>query len=122
MLQSWDTAVTANETSNWSVCTTWLINGDRYYLMEVDRRRLRVPELVRHMASKRKEYDPAHILVEYNGVGIGLIQQLEEQGIEVTGCKVKDDKIVRAGLASTCLRDRTCFSAGEARPVLCRIS
>ena len=105
LLQSWDTAVTANETSNWSVCTTWLINGDRYYLMEVDRRRLRVPELVRHMVHKRWEYEPAHILVEYNGVGIGLIQQLEEQGIEVTGCKVKDDKRVRAGIGVNLVRN-----------------
>ena len=36
---------------------------------------------------KRAEYEPAHILVEYNGVGIGLIQQLEEQGIEVTAAR-----------------------------------
>ena len=84
LLQSWDTAVTANETSNWSVCTTWLVTGERYYLMEIDRRQLRFPELVRHIAVKRAEYEPARILVEHNGVGIGLIQQLEEQGVEVT--------------------------------------
>ena len=101
LLQSWDTALTVNDSSNWSVCTTWLINGDRFYLMEVNRRRLRFPELVRHIAYKQWEYKPAYILVEYNGVGIGLIDQLEEKGIKVTACKVKDDKVVRAGLASS---------------------
>ena len=115
LLQSWDTAVTANETSNWSVCTTWLINGDRYYLMEVDRRRLRFPELVRHIAYKRKNMTPPTFLL--NTMVLGLVSS--------TSWKNKESRSRAARSRTTrsfappwlhILRDRTCFSAENLDP------
>jgi hypothetical protein len=38
ILQSWDTALKFGGSNDWSVCTTWLIQDGRYYLMHVLRR------------------------------------------------------------------------------------
>jgi hypothetical protein len=48
ILQSWDTASKLGESSDWSVCTTWLFQENKYYLMDVLRERLSVNEAARH--------------------------------------------------------------------------
>lgn len=40
IVQSWDTASKASKTNDYSVCTTWLVRGTDYYLIDVERRRL----------------------------------------------------------------------------------
>lgn len=98
--QSWDTAMTMSDNSDWSVCTTWLIHGDRYYLMEVKRGRYPFPALKRMVVAQRRCYDPAYILIERNGVGLALVQQLEAEGVPIERCVSKDEKEVRAATAS----------------------
>jgi hypothetical protein len=43
IVQSWDTASKAGELNDYSVCTTWLIQGESYYLLDVFRARLLYP-------------------------------------------------------------------------------
>src|SRR6202035_5862003 len=38
--QSWDTANKASELSDYSVCTTWRYNDNKFYLLDVFRKRL----------------------------------------------------------------------------------
>ena len=47
VVQSWDTATKAETTNDYSVCTTWLIRGRDYYLLDVLRERLEYPDLRR---------------------------------------------------------------------------
>ena len=45
IVQSWDTASKAAELNDYSVCTTWLVKGNDYYLIDVVRERLEYPNL-----------------------------------------------------------------------------
>ena len=47
IVQSWDTANKPSELSDYSVCTTWGLKGQNYYLLDVVRRKLSYPELRR---------------------------------------------------------------------------
>jgi predicted phage terminase large subunit-like protein len=100
ILQSWDTAMTSNDSSDWSACTTWLVHDGNYYLMEVLRGRYRFPELKKMVRRQIEAYDPAHVLVEYKGSGISLVQELEADGIKIEPYRSNLEKDVRAGRAS----------------------
>lgn len=45
IIQSWDTASKAGELNDYSVCTTWLLYDDNYYLLDLLRERLEFPDL-----------------------------------------------------------------------------
>ena len=47
IVQSWDTANKASELSDFSVCTSWGVAGKNLYLIDVLRRRMEYPELMR---------------------------------------------------------------------------
>ncbi len=79
IVQSWDTALTANEASDYAVCTTWLVRNHTYHLVEVCRRRLEYPELKRAFKQRREMHWPDTILVEDKGSGTALIQELREE-------------------------------------------
>ena len=40
VIQSWDTAVKNGAQNDFSVCTTWLVVGDKFYLMDLVRERV----------------------------------------------------------------------------------
>ena len=43
IIQSWDTASKLGAENDWSVCTTWQVEDNTYYLLDVERRRLDYP-------------------------------------------------------------------------------
>jgi len=46
IVQSWYVASNVGEFSDYSVCTTWFIRGDNFYLMNLLRAKLAYPELI----------------------------------------------------------------------------
>ena len=78
IVQSWDTASTAEELSNYSVCTTWLVRGDAYYLIDVFRERLTYPDLKRAVLAQYRKFQAGVVLIENKGSGISLIQDLRQ--------------------------------------------
>jgi predicted phage terminase large subunit-like protein len=80
ILQSWDTANKAGELNDFSVCTTWGIIDDRYYLLDVFRKRLNFADLKREVARQAERYSPDCILIEDKASGTQLIQDLKDQG------------------------------------------
>ena len=80
MVQSWDTAGTDRSTSDWSVCTTWFVVGERYYLVDVFRERLRYPDLKRKIAALAAQHGAIKVLIENKGTGQSLIQDLHDHG------------------------------------------
>lgn len=93
---SWDTAFTEGERADYSVGTTWLIQGDRYYLLDLVRERLGFPALQAAVVAAKKRYPGSHILVEKAGSGTSLWQSLKDQKVHVIPIKVDTDKVVRA--------------------------
>lgn len=76
IVQSWDPASTAEETSAYSVGLTFLMDGDTYYLLDVLRKKLSYPELKRRIVGLAENYEADTLLVEKDGVGGHLIQDL----------------------------------------------
>ncbi|RZS49621.1 phage terminase large subunit [Variibacter gotjawalensis] len=100
ILQSWDTASKEGGANDWSVCTTWSIVNNRFYLLDVTRQRVSYTEL-RRLAAKLHRYSGSHqVLIEEAGIGYGLLDDLQSQGIPVRGVRPEGDKIVRLALQS----------------------
>ncbi|MBU3591194.1 phage terminase large subunit [Polynucleobacter sp. 78F-HAINBA] len=78
ILQSWDTAHKSGELNDYSVCTTWRIVGDHYYLLHVLRQKLEYPQLKQKIISMAQEYKPKEVVIEDKSSGIALIQDLSE--------------------------------------------
>ena len=79
IVQSWDTASKPEEHHDYSVCTTWLIKGNEYYLLHILRERLDYPTLKRRIIKHAKDCKARVILIEDKGSGTGLIQDLRRE-------------------------------------------
>ena len=96
VIQSWDTANTAGELSDYSVCTTWGLKGQDAYLLHVLRKRLNYPDLKRAVREQAAFHRSQVILIEDKASGTSLIQDLRNDGLSsVQGCKPEGDKIMR---------------------------
>ncbi len=80
IVQSWDTAMTAHDGSDWSVCSTWAIRGGDYYLIDIYRDRHDFPSLKQKVVELRMQFNAHHVLIEDAGSGTALIQQLSQEG------------------------------------------
>ncbi len=95
VVQSWDTASKAKEYNDCSVCTTWLVRENRYYLLHVLRQRLEFPALLKMVIAHRNAFEADEVLVEEAGSGIELIQVLREEGIYPRQIQPQGDKEMR---------------------------
>jgi predicted phage terminase large subunit-like protein len=78
--QSWDCASKANEYNDYSVCTTWSVSKNKYYLIDVYRARIEFPDLKSKARQLYNAYQPAAILIEDKASGQPLIQELLDNG------------------------------------------
>jgi predicted phage terminase large subunit-like protein len=76
VLQSWDTANKSGELNDYSVCTTWGVLRQRFYLLNVFRCRLNYPELKQAVIEQFRRYQPRRVLIEDKASGTQLIQEL----------------------------------------------
>ncbi|MBL8575601.1 MAG: phage terminase large subunit [Mesorhizobium sp.] len=76
VILSLDTAASAEEHNDFSVCTTWAVFGDHYYLFDVFRRRVEFPDLKKNALSLIAKYRPNIVMIENAGTGMSLRQVL----------------------------------------------
>ena len=81
IVQSWDTANKAGELNDFSVCTTWGIDGDRFYLLHVHRMRMTFPVLKRAAKELYERFKPRKVVIEDKASGTSLIQELKREGL-----------------------------------------
>ena len=81
IVQSWDTANKSTELSDYSVCTTWGIVTDAYYLLHVYRERLNYPELKRAVRELAERFHATWVVIEDKASGTQLIQELKAEGL-----------------------------------------
>ena len=97
VVQSWDTGMTAEPTSDFTVCTTWGFRESRWYLLDLLRRRLDYPDIKREVVRLKLRWQPAIILIEYAGTGIPLAQELyNERLVRLSPVRPESDKVTRA--------------------------
>ena len=97
-VQSWDTANKSTELSDYSVCTTWGVYENRYYLLDVFRQRLNYPDLKRKLRELAWRDRPNKILIEDKASGTQLIQDLKADGVHAVRAyqpPTGTDKIMR---------------------------
>ena len=91
IIQSWDTAFTKNERSDYSACTTWGVfykneNPDdvNIILLDAFKKRMEFPELKLKALQHYQEYVPDTLIVEAKAAGAPLIYELRQMDIPVS--------------------------------------
>lgn len=94
--QSWDTAIKVNHSSDYSVCTTWGVYQNRYYLIDLLSDKLEYSYLKDAMIRLARKWQPKMILIEDKASGQSLIQDLKLANFHnILPKKPKTDKITR---------------------------
>ena len=96
VIQSWDTAAKDGAQNDWSVCTTWLLDEGRFYLLDLTRGRYEYPRLRNMALTLAEAFKPHTILIEDASTGTALAQELREAGTyAVRPIAVERDKVGR---------------------------
>ena len=96
VVQSWDTAMSAAPTSDWSVCTTWGFNTDQWYLLDVYRNRLDFPDLRNEITRLWRDWEPDRVLIEDASAGKSVAQDIRLSRLFIPIlCKAVTDKVSR---------------------------
>jgi predicted phage terminase large subunit-like protein len=118
VIQSWDTAFTKSERSDYNACTTWgvfCLNEDpedvNIILLDAFKKRMEFPELKDKALECYQQWEPDSLVVEAKAAGAPLIFELRKMGIPVQdytptrGTKYqKNDKIARLNSVSDMFR------------------
>jgi len=96
IVQSWDTALTAEASSDYSACLTIMRKGKTHYLIDVHRARYEFPQLEEKVIQLQARYNADYVIVEKAGSGISLIQILRRTpNLQVGSMKPTADKATR---------------------------
>jgi predicted phage terminase large subunit-like protein len=119
IVQSWDTAMKAKDTSDCSVCLTFLVHkGNQFYLLDAYRGRPEFPELCKLLISQHKKHQPDAILIEDRMSGTSLIQHAKANGlVGVVESRPTKDKITRMN-GQTAKLEGGCLYVPKAAPWL----
>ena len=96
---SWDTALSEKELASYSVAVVVQVRGETVYVLDVIRERLEYPELRRKVIALHRQWRSAcndySLLIENEGSGMGLIQELEREHIHAIAINPEGDKTMR---------------------------
>jgi hypothetical protein len=91
IIQSWDTAFTKGERSDYSACTTWGVfykDGNEkdanIILLDALKQRMEFPELKEAALRQYQEFEPDACIIEAKAAGSPLIFELRRMGIVVS--------------------------------------
>jgi predicted phage terminase large subunit-like protein len=95
-VQSWDTAFKKNQENDFSVCTTWLVGVNAFYLLDMWKGRIEFPELKKKVIELYELHKVNEILIEDKASGQSLLQELQRNTrLPIKPIKVEQDKIAR---------------------------
>lgn len=104
IIQSWDTAFTKNERSDFSACTTWGVfhmnddpNDVNVILLDAFQKRMEFPELKEKAMANYREWEPDACIIEAKAAGAPLVFELRSMGMLVSEYTPSrgNDKFVR---------------------------
>lgn len=97
IIHSWDTAYKTKTANDYSVCTVWGVTDTGYYLLEILRERLEMPELKQLAIIGARKDHVSSVYIEDAASGQSLIQELKrETSLPIFPVKADSDKISRA--------------------------
>lgn len=98
VVQSWDTANSAEFSSDFSVCLTWGRRDREWLLLDVFRAKLEYADLKAELLRLNKRWKPDKILIEQAASGYFLVRELVREhklGDKVKRVPVKESKVMR---------------------------
>jgi predicted phage terminase large subunit-like protein len=101
---SLDTATKTDPANDYSACSVWLEHGGIHHVLDVWRDRVTYPDLKQKVRELWADHKADHLLIEDQGSGSALIQELRTLGIPAIPCKTRDSKVTRLSTASDYLR------------------
>lgn len=110
IIQSWDTAMTAHDGSDYSVCITAQVINKQYYIRDVFRKKLLFPDLVKEVKRLKSLYNAREVFIEDKASGVELIQLLHRQGVPgIQAIKPEGSKEDRITAQSTLIENGRVF-------------
>jgi len=110
VVQSWDTAFKDKQKNDFSVCETWGVVKNGYYLLDLWRGKAEFPALKQVAVQLADKHKPIAVLIEDAASGQSLIQELKASTrIPVIAVKVDSDKISRANAVTPMLEAGKAF-------------
>lgn len=101
-LQSWDTAFKKGEENDYSVCTTWGVTDNAYYLINRYKAKVQYPEALQMMKSLYNAHLPNLVVIEDKASGQSLLQSMKkETRIPLKGIVPDSNKVARANSVSS---------------------
>ncbi len=93
---SWDTAMKGGPDNSYSVCVVLQrVARDRFYVLDVVRRKMQFPALLECVATTADRYSTPTVLIEDKGSGISLLQSLKGRVAMLHAIKPEGDKEAR---------------------------
>jgi predicted phage terminase large subunit-like protein len=111
---SWDCATKSGELNDYSVCLTFLIHKDTYYLIDVLRQRVNYPELKKLVLGQKAKFGATVVLMEDTGHGTALVQDLKTNGLHAIPIRPDKDKVTRMSAQSAKLESGQCLLPANA--------
>jgi len=114
VIQSWDTAMKADDAHDYSVCTTWGCTKDTFFLIHVFRKRLEFPDLFESVKSQYEAFKHLGIntiLIEDKSSGISLIPEIRRR----TDMPVRAFKPAHTDKATRLFLESPAFENGRVR-------
>jgi predicted phage terminase large subunit-like protein len=95
IIQSWDSASCNTQESDYSVCTTWYVVGNIFYLIDLFREKCTFLQLKEAMLNCAAKHKPELILVEGKSSGLALYDEMLGKGMPAIKVNPQEDKISR---------------------------
>ncbi len=116
IVQSWDTATSADPRSDYSVCSTWGYREENWYLLDLLRRQLTFPELKQQALSLVRQWQPDVVLIEDAMSGRPLLQELRiaDERHRYVAVRPEGDKELRFNAALVPVEEGRVFLPREA--------
>lgn len=98
IIQVWDTAFEKGQNNDYSVCATWGMNQNGFYVINLYRNKITFPDLVTEAKRQFEQYKPSVVIIEKKASGHSLIQQMRrDTQIPIRAYDPGDkDKVMRA--------------------------
>lgn len=114
IIQSWDSASTIKESSDYSVCLTFFVHEAEFYLLDCYRAKLEFPDLLKkikelHLSAKNKYECSVDIMMEGKASGIQAIQCLEKERVYLNEVQPEHDKQTRLRNVSHLIENGSCM-------------
>jgi predicted phage terminase large subunit-like protein len=115
VVQSWDTGMSSDPRSDFSVCTTWGFRDRCWHLLDVFRRQLDFPELKRKAFAHCHSWQADVVLIEDAASGKSLLQEFRTSGDRrARDIKPHEDKEVRFNAACAPVEEGLVYLPREA--------